>query len=146
VESLVHGTPMLGTYLASADLKYLPIGFNTAFYMSVDRIWISEVITSWGIHYLRFNEASTCRRATESILDEAFQRGISAPHSDNTDAPTPAFLCAASSPAKELVRLVSARQEQLQTHLLIRPGSPGAAQQTLTSAAEAVSYLIGDSA
>ena len=122
-------------------MAYVPQGLALAYYELDTTSWVSEVITTTGLHYLKVNRPEHCLQTTRVLLEQAHQAGLMLARLD-TAWPAPVYLCAVGSPTGDLVSIVAARQGEFLAIRSPRGGAPTETVGTLTTVADAMDYLM----
>ena len=136
-DPVLRGERLFGTYPASGDLTYLPIGVSTACYRA-DDMWVGEIVTAVGVHYLSQTDDSTWQEVVIGLLSELYDR--SSLQEVHQAAGSDVSICAVGPPSETSVRIAA-----------VRPGSVVAmelAKQrrtivgSLASVSEAIRYVL----
>jgi hypothetical protein len=142
VGPLLGGTPILGIYPATDQLRYVSVGVATAYYQGDEAIWVSELITGAGVHYLKLKDPSDCRQAGRQLLQQAVETGW--PGNPEALGSVPTILCGVGQPTETSVRVVAARRGELSAYQSSSTGSPVPVARVMGSPEEAIEYLLGD--
>jgi hypothetical protein len=139
---LAQEGPILATFVADREFRYLTGFVTIAFYAAPDEQWLSEVTSPLGTHSLRLRDVESCKAAVDTLLDSE----VHSLSGSKTESPTEqgSYFCAIGRPRSNPVRIVTACPEGLRATILsLREGSSHTdSTSTLSSAEAALRFLL----
>jgi hypothetical protein len=139
IDPILAGRAIIGTYVANRELKYLPREFGTACYEAGDGIWVNEVVSGIGIHYLSSSDSSTCLGAIEEMVTRVVSSGYPRVDGEESDS---RVLCVVGPPSKEFVRLATVEEKNITAMRMKMPSGSTEPLGTLRSPAAALDFVI----
>lgn len=111
INPILTRQPVLGVYVATEDLTYIPNGLTYVHYdTQTASEWVTDVITDGGIHHLSTTTGKEARETAMLLVQSAFENGLSGPQ-DDTHREVAAFLCFILSTLNGAIVLRAARND-----------------------------------
>jgi hypothetical protein len=145
VKLIINGRAMLGTYVATDQLRYFPSFPATAYYECGEGTWLSETITPLGIHYFVVEKMKDCRDAVWAVIERTRADGVAqAPdgRAEGMRAVRPEFLCVAGPSDHKPVRIVAVRRSEILPVQVSPDKVPTLSPASLVDASAAMEYLF----
>jgi hypothetical protein len=134
VGPLLEHRVALSSFITTDGWSFVAKGTTLFHYVGGDDSWRTEVISPAGVHYISRASRDDCRAIAQTMLEQTYANGITAPDDESVD-PVSMYLCTAG-PAEEATLLLTRRGELLAKRLdraagtlvdLASPATPQAA-------------------